>query len=289
MRRWVLLLVWCASAWGADVATVVYPAEGDTAFRYRDLRELLQAALDETVDRYGPYRLVASKLPMEEGRSLIELSQGGLDVAWSSTSAEREMRLLAVHVDLRKGLLGYRIALIDGHRQAEFDHVDTREQLKRFVVGQGRDWGDGQIYRAAGIPLVLAKYQSLFGMLSSGRFDLYPRSVLEVFDEYLRFHDQYPNLEVEQHLLFYYPWPYYFFCNRNQPQLAERLSLGLQRMRADGRFDAIFWKYHGDVLRQARMSERRLIPLANPLLPDGAPLSDKTMWYDPLRDHPPRP
>ncbi|AUH53031.1 amino acid ABC transporter substrate-binding protein [Chromobacterium sp. ATCC 53434] len=291
MWRWILLACLCHPSLAADPMRVVYPAtEAASDHRYDDLLVLLRTALDKTVDRYGPYRLEASRLPMEEERSLEELRRGGgIDVAWSSTSALRERQLLPVRVDLRKGLLGYRIALIDGRRQPEFDQVRTLAGLGRFQVGQGKDWGDVQVYRAAAIRVSTGRYDSLFGMLSNHRFDLLPRSVLEVFGEYQQYHERYPNLEVEQHLLIYYPWPYYFFCQRDNPRLAARLQLGLQRMRADGSFDAIFWQYHRDVLRQARMSERRLIVLSNPLLPPDTPLGDATMWFDPQRDRAPSP
>ncbi|WP_434631646.1 amino acid ABC transporter substrate-binding protein [Chromobacterium sp. CV08] len=291
MWRWILLACLCGPSRADDAMRVMYPAtEAASDHRYDDLVALLRAALDKTVDRYGPFRLEASRWPMAEERSLEELRRGGdIDVAWSSTSLLRERQLLPVRIDLRKGLLGYRIALIDGRRQPEFDRVRTLAELGRFQVGQGKDWGDVQVYRAAALRVSTGRYESLFGMLSQHRFDLLPRSVLEVFGEYRQYRDRYPNLEVEQHLLIYYPWPYYFFCRRDNPRLAARLQLGLQRMRADGSFDAIFWQYHRDVLRQARMSERRLIVLSNPLLPPDTPLGDATMWFDPRRDRAPKP
>ncbi|MEN3031055.1 hypothetical protein [Chromobacterium amazonense] len=145
-----------------------------------------------------------------------------------------------------------------------------------------------QVSREAGAiqPQSEALYESLYGMLSDGRIDWFPLSVLEVFDEFQLFHSNYPALKVEQRLLFYYPWPYYFFCSRRNPLLADRLRLGLARMRADGSFDAIFWKYHPKVLQLARMKERRLIVLRNPVLPKDTPLNDKSMWFDPMRDLP---
>jgi ABC-type amino acid transport substrate-binding protein len=286
---WKILFLWCcsAAAWAAGMS-VTYPANYSSQdFRHDDIREMLRVALDKTIDRYGPYHLQASRWTMEEPRALIELDHGdSLDVAWGSTSTEREAQLLPIRVDLRKGLLGYRIALIHAARQPEFEQIQGLADLQRYRVGQGRGWGDLKVYRAAGIPQSEALYESLYGMLSDGRIDWFPLSVLEVFDELQLFHPNYPALKVEQRLLFYYPWPYYFFCSHRNPLLADRLRLGLARMRADGSFDAIFWKYHRNVLQRARMKERRLIVLRNPLLPKDTPLNDKSMWFDPLRDLP---
>ncbi|MDE1713754.1 transporter substrate-binding domain-containing protein (plasmid) [Chromobacterium amazonense] len=289
MWRGLLLAGWSALVFAASDTVIVYPASAPGDMRYEDIRELLQTALQQTEDQYGPFRLEPSKWVMEEDRAQTELRRGDVDVIWTSTSEQRERDFLPVRIDLRKGLLGYRIALIDGRRQSAFDAIQAAADLKHWRIGQGKDWRDVEVYRAAGIPLVFGRYQSLFGMLMLGRFDLYPRSVLEVFDEYRRYFRQYPHLAVEQRLVFYYPWPYYFFCNRANPKLAQRLKLGLARMWANGSFDEIFWKYHGEVLRQAALRDRRLISLPNPLLPSDAPLTDKSMWFDPLRDRPPKP
>lgn len=58
-------------------------------------------------------------------------------------------------------------------------------------------------------------------------------------------------------------------------------------MRADGSFNRIFWKYNRVAIEQARMSERRVIQIPNPLLPKDTPLGDTGMWFDPKRDTPP--
>ena len=104
-------------------------------------------------------------------------------------------------------------------------------------------------------------------MVANDRFDLFPRGVCEAFRERDTRRDQVPNLSVERGILLYYPWPYYFFCNRKDTVLAARIERGLKRMRADGSFNRIFWKYNRAAIEQARMSERRVIQIPNPLLP----------------------
>lgn len=261
---------------------VVYPApesKGDN--RFGDLIELLSLALKKTVPEYGGYKLVPSRLAMNEERSLAELKQGELvNVVWSSTSNEKETEFIPIRIPLRKGLLGYRIALIDPSNQALIDTVRTVDDLRKLNVGQGFGWGDVNVYKANGIPVATAGYESLFAMVSRDRFHLYPRGINEVFAEYAARRSGFPHLGIEKRLLLYYPWPYYFLVNRSERELAARIELGLRRMIKDGSFDAIFWKYNGAAIRQANLSKRRVIQLDNPLLPQETPLGSP-YWLPP--------
>ena len=286
----LLLLLWGEAAEGAPPLQVTYPAiESRTDTRFDDLKEILKTALDETVDTDGPYTLTESSRYVNEARYLAEIRDGDgeANVVWSSTSDQKERELLPIRFELRKGLLGFRVALIDQRRQKEFDSVTTFADVKKLTIGQGIGWGDVAVYQAAGMKVTTAPYEDLFRMVTNDRFDLFPRGVSEAFRERDARRDQVPNLAVEQAILLYYPWPYYFFCNRKDTALAARIERGLKRMRADGSFNRIFWKYNRAAIEQARMSERRVIQIPNPLLPKDTPLGDTGMWFDPKRDTPP--
>jgi len=285
------LFVWCCCAEAATALRVIYPAtESRADTRFDDLKEILKAALDETVDTDGPYTLAASSRYVNEARYLSEIRDGGgeANVVWSSTSEQKERELLPIRFELRKGLLGFRVALIDRRRQAEFDRVATFADIKKLTIGQGIGWGDVAVYQAAGMKVTTAPYEALFRMVANDRFDLFPRGVGEAFRERAAHRDDLPDLSVEQGLLLYYPWPYYFFCNRKDTALAARIERGLMRMRADGSFDRIFWKYNRAAIEQAGMKGRRVIQIPNPLLPKDTPLGDAGMWFDPKRDTPPK-
>lgn len=264
---------------------VFYPAPefaGDQ--RYHDLIALLRSALQRSEATQGPVQLQAAPEIMTEGRQLIELEAGrSLDVGWSSTSVEKETRLLPVRIPTRRGLLGFRLALIDRGRQPEFERVRSLADLRRLRVGQGLGWGDVEVYRANRIAVQTANYEILFRMLILGRFDLFPRGVNEAFVEWGTHSAELPALEVERTLLLYYPWPYYFFFNRRHAALARRVEWGLREMLRDGSFDAHFWAFHGESVRRARLGERHLIRLHNPLLPPDTPLGDTQLWLDPSR------
>ncbi|HYP31196.1 MAG TPA: hypothetical protein VES00_04975, partial [Burkholderiaceae bacterium] len=233
------LIFWSGVAESAPPLRVVYPAtESRTDTRFDDLKEILKTALDETLTTDGPYTLAASSRYVNEARYLAEIRDGGgeANVVWSSTSAQKESQLLPIRFELRKGLLGYRVALIDQRRQKEFDRVATFADLKKLTIGQGIGWGDVAVYQAAGMKVTTAPYEDLFRMVANDRFDLFPRGVGEAFRERAAHRGDVPDLSVERGLLLYYPWPYYFFCNRKDTALADRIERGLKRMRADGSF-----------------------------------------------------
>jgi ABC-type amino acid transport substrate-binding protein len=271
-----------AAALAAEPRTVTYPGfevAGDV--RFLPYVELLQQALKRTEGEYGPAKAVPTTLAMTEARYLKELANGTVDVIWSSATEEREQQFLPVRIPLDKGLLGYRIALISQDRQAAIDRVKTLADLRKLIIGQGLGWGDVALYRANGIRVSEARYESLFTMVSNGRFDLFPRGIGEAFAEYDKFSRANPKLAIEKDLAFYYPWPYYFFFNRNNAALAKRVEEGLRMMIKDGSFDALFQQHYGDSIKRANLSGRRLIRIANPLLPKATPLSDHSLWYMP--------
>ena len=123
IRTLMLCLLLCTGvAEGASPPLrVVYPAtESPDDTRFDDLKEILRVALDETAAE-GPYTLGASSRYLNEARYLAEIRDGGgeANVVWSSTSEQKERELLPIRFELRKGLLGYRVALIDRRRQAD--------------------------------------------------------------------------------------------------------------------------------------------------------------------------
>lgn len=279
VRALLLSCVAAAPAHAARPTEVIYP---DDHPRYAEYLEVLKTALDKTVDRYGPYVMRKSDLAMNESRYLVELAAGKrLNVAWSATSPEKERSLIPIRIPLSKGLLGYRILLIRADRQARLDGVRTLEDLRSLTFGVGPGWGDAEIYKAAGLTLQVAEYDSLFLMLSAGRFDVFSRGVNEVFGEYAARRAALPELAVEEHLLLHYPYPFYFFVSPQAPDLAKRIERGVRIMVDDGSFDAIFYKFNGKALAQANIASRRIITLDNPLLPAQTPLKDKRLWYRP--------
>ncbi|MES2207886.1 MAG: EAL domain-containing protein [Pseudomonadota bacterium] len=261
---------------------VIYPApESNDDVRFNDLLEILNIALERTRSEYGDFTLEPS-IKMTEARFLNELSQGvNINIAWSSTSIEKEKAFLPIRIPLRKGILGYRVGLIHQSKQSLINTINKVDDLKSIKIGQGVGWGDINIYDHSKIPIICALYPDLFKMTASGYLDFFPRGITEAVIELEQHKLEMPMINIEETLILHYPWPYYFFLNKKDEKLAERIETGIQYMLKDGSFDDLFFKYNESAIQRINFKSRRIINLENPLLPPETPLSEKKLWWHP--------
>lgn len=219
---------------------------------------------------------------MNQGRAMIELrqKQRDVDLFWGMTSKSRETLVMPVRIPLFKGLIGWRVALIQAKNPQLLAKVRTAKDLAVFRAGQVGDWPDTPILESASLPVVVAnEYSNLFPMLKNARFDYFPRSVIEVLQEAQM--PQAAGLMIDPHIVIHYPAAFYFFVSPHMKDLEAMLEKGLEAGIKDGSFEALFQKYNGEHLRQLKMSQREIIEIDNPLLPNSVPLKRKELWYRP--------
>lgn len=265
------------SAW-AGKFTVVYSREIPEADSRLDYPvRLLELALKKSGSEY---EIRSYPRPMPQGAALTRLATGtGINVVWSMTSKEREEQLLPIRIPIDKGLFGYRIAFVRQQNRGVLSNVHGLDDLRMFTAGQGHDWPDTEILQGNGLRVATSTaYEGLFAMLQGGRFDYFPRSILEIWDEA----DKASKLElaVEERVVLHYPTAIYYFVNKNDIALAQVIELGLNRAMADGSFDALFYERFGDVIKRSNLRGRTSIALTNPLLPPETPLARKALWLD---------
>lgn len=226
--------------------------------------DLLKLVLETTKEEFGEYALVPIVIEMSQGRTSIMVEKNEIDVTWRMTSAELEDRLQAVYVPLLKGLMGHRIFIIRQDDQARFSQVSTIEQLRKLVAGQGHDWPDVDILRANNFPVSLGGAYDLLFMLEKERFDYFPRAVHEPWAEI----EGNSKFVVEQHIMLKYPAPLFFFVNKENKQLYERLTKGLKTVIENGSFEILFTQHEitKDLFINANLHQRIVFELENPLL-----------------------
>lgn len=237
--------------------------------------EVLKLALQES----GlSYTLEAVDAHMTQSRALQQLAKGeSVDVAWSMTSQEREAILRPIRIPIDKGLLGWRLLLTNQAGAPGIAKIRTLDGLRKLQAGQGHDWPDTDILRYNGLPVqVSTSYDGLFKMLEAGRFDYFPRSVIEIWDEQKNFGDQ--KLEINKNLVLYYPTAFYFFVNLDDRHLAHTIENGLNKAIANGKFEQLFQQTYGEILKRANLKGRHRFDLYNPLLPLATPLARKELW-----------
>jgi ABC-type amino acid transport substrate-binding protein len=272
----------------AEPVVLRYPApQSPLDTRGADWLKLLEAVLQRTDGSHGPaVRLAPSHEPLSELRQFAELDAGSglLHVTVATPSARRKTRAIGIDFDVRRGLLGMRISLVDQQRAAAIASIRELEDLRRFTIGQGLGWVDVDVYRSNGLEVVTApRYDNLFRMLLAGRFDLFPRGVGEVYGEFDSREKAMPRLAVEPSLLLAYPAPCHLYFAPGQVALAARVEKGLLAMKADGSFDAHLWRCHGAHVTRARLQQRRVIRLGNPELiksTDSSVDADLAYWLN---------
>lgn len=247
--------------------TIVIPAPGPSYFG-----KILRLALDKTVPEYGAYEFQEVQARMSDSRLRAAVKSGHIDVVWSPTTHEFETTLLPVPVSLLKDLDDYRILIIRAGEQPRFDTIQTLDDLRKKTGGMGSHWVDAEIMRANGLPIISAvDYRSLFKMLRAGRFDYFSRGIYQVQLELGWIPTQ--GLVMEQRLMLQYPAENYFFVNRSNPALADRIRKGLELALADGSFDETLYAYPEH--RWARMeidNHNRLIIQLDSIQPNSVQL-----------------
>ena len=194
------------------------------------------------------------------------------------TTQERENAYIPIRIPIYKGLIGWRLFLIHAGQQSTFDEIDSLSGLQKLTAGQGHDWPDSYILNNSHIDVMSSsKYERLFEMLNKERFNFFPRSVIEIWDE-LSARPHY-NLAVEKGILLRYPAAIYYFVHKNNAQLATDIQRGLQLAIEDGSFEQMFLKHNEWLIEKACLNERHIIDLPNPLLPPLTPVHNEALWY----------
>ncbi len=279
MKSAFLILLAACLVGSALARTVVYPcAETSVDERDRYPVQLLKLALREA---RAPYELKPHPVFMLQVRAMREVEQrSGLDIVWTMTSREREKALLPIRIPIDRGLLGWRLLLVRPALAPTFAAAGSLEQLKALRGGQGADWPDTAILRAAGLAVdESVRYGDLFQKLAAGRIDYFPRSVQEIWGELDNHRDE--GFVIEPTLALHYPAAMYFFVSRQRGDLAADIRKGLDRALRDGSFQALFMQYFGADLKRANLDGRRVFEMTNPLLPPETPLADARLWYRP--------
>ncbi len=249
--------------------SIAYPGEQGLATDKRDNYYI--ALLDLALTKAGvQYELKPYAHPMVRARLWKQLeADDGVNVDWGPVTPEIERRMLPIRISLDKGLLGWRLFLINARDRPLFEHIQTLDQLKSLVAAQQTDWPDTVVLRDNGLKVIgVSDFQNLHRMLVAGRFQYFPRGVGEIWREKQVYSTL--GLEVESHLALHYTALTYFFVSKKNQTLAKVIEQGLLAAIKDGSFEKLFEQYNGAAIRMADLSSRTVFELHNPLMPGAA-------------------
>jgi len=172
---------------------------------------------------------------ISQGRSLVLLDHDYVDIIWTGTNAQREFRYAPIRIPLFRGLLGYRVLLIRQEDREKFLQIKTPTQLKKLNACQGAHWPDSDILEANGYLVSrIVHFNVMFKMLAKKRCDYYPRAIFEGYAEQKVAMQHFPNIVLLDELILRYKFPFYYFVNKDNTELAQRLESGLMTALADG-------------------------------------------------------
>ena len=228
--------------------------------------KLLTLALEKTLETDGPFELIQTRQPLPSLRQSAEVkNQGAINIFWESSNSQRETDLLPIRISLLRNLHDYRVLLIRAEDAQRYAQIRTLDDLRSMTAGAALNWPSSEALRFNKLPVVTTvEYGNLFRMLRAKRFDYILRGVHSGYNEE-REHAS-AGLIVEPTLLLRYPGRFYFFVNKSNTALADRVERGLRIALKDGSFDKLFQSV-GDFRQsesEIKSGRRRVIELAHP-------------------------
>lgn len=237
----VLLMALAPPAMAAPLQVVLPALHPSSQEHAAYFPQLLRLALEKTEASDGPFEIRFFGEAMSSPRQIAELKKrdGAINVIWDGTDRRREAELLPVRISLLHQLNDYRVFLIRQDEQPKFEAVRSLDELRRLQAGVGLNWPSADVLRANRLPVVTSTtYELLFPMLRAKRFDYMPRGIHEAW--YEQHQHAAEGLAIEETIFLHYPLPFYFFVNRSNPALADRIERGLRTAQSDGSFDKLF-------------------------------------------------
>lgn len=243
---------------------------------------LLEMALRNTVDEFGEFEIHHAATHYLQSEAANYLRRGKeVDVIWVMTSQKQEAQLAPIRIPLFKGLLGYRVPVVQSKNHDIFAHVSGFAELMSFTAGQGIDWPDTEIMAYNGLTVVgISHYADIYTLLVNGKIDYYPRGIIEVWKELESVAPE--GVTVDPYILLQYRAPLYFFVHPDNHVLIERLTKGLLLAIERGEFDEWFYAFFrvDDILNRLNIANRKIILIENPQLTPMTP-TDEKFWLDP--------
>ena len=250
--------------------TIKYVDRGELDHRNEFIFKLISLILEQTTTEFGEYRI--EPYPNDPGvrRLSVLINEGDIvNLLWSSPgSVVSKANVITIPFDILQGLMGQRICLINNNHTDKFSNTNNINSLDDIRIGQGIGWSALQIYSLNNIIATEAPtLEGLFVMLAANRFDCIPLGANEIASIYRERQIKTPSIVIEKNLLIHYDYPTYLYISAKHPEIAQRINSGLQKIRTNGKFKALFDRYYRKDIEELGLSTRHEICLKSPLLP----------------------
>lgn len=161
------------------------------------------------------------------------------------------------------GALSYRVCFISPRFFHNQRKIQSIKDFKDYSFGAGIGWPDVYVLKSNQLHVVeVSKYENIFKMLFNNRFDFFCRGLGEVHNEFLTFGSTY-QLQYDRTFLLHAPMPRFFFVNKNNQELKQRLKTGLVAAYQDGSLINLWKKHYATSVKFCGVQNRNLLSLKN--------------------------
>ena len=280
---YTFLCLICTSVFSESNNVVRVQAQQDESLdaSYQYFVGLLELALSK-VTTPETRKTIMPAIYMPQARALRQVEMGKrIDIYWAGTSIDREQSLLPIKIPLLKGLLGFRVGIMHKDVEEGFRNIGSVKNFLKYRPCQGEGWPDTDILTAGGFDVVKnPSFEAMFKQVNIKRCHFFPRGIHEAGPEYMASREEFPDLRLNQELIIHYPFPMYFFVNKNNIELANLVTKGLEKAIDDGTFDKHM--HDSQVTKHLFPVEKwihaKFLELENPLLPKDANITDSRYW-----------
>lgn len=240
-------------------------------------------ALRWVLDKSGAdYELIhTNHIMSSQVRKVALVQKGEIDVMYAGTTNEMEANLLPIRFPITRGLIGWRVFIINKAFEQDYAKVRSLDDLRQYSGVLSFGWPEKEIFEAVDLKQEEILYHDIFGNLNNGSRYYFSRGILEAYTELLDKQDTMPNLMVEQSILLKYKSAVLFFINPNNKQLEKVLNTGFEKGYADGSYKEFLYNHPfiKKSFKQVRMKERRVIEIPNPFFPSRSLAIPSQFWH----------
>ncbi|NQZ89422.1 MAG: hypothetical protein HRT54_17740 [Colwellia sp.] len=166
-------------------------------------------------------------------RRQLLMQRGVYDVDWFGATTNIESFVVPIRYPILRGLLGHRVFITNKETRALLNTDMSFNQLIKFSLIQGQGWGDVLILKNGGFTKVktIADFNALFKMIEVNRSSLFPRSIIEPYQELgerCSLNENHEctdkNLLIDDKLLLIYKLPMFIFVSPKRQDLIKILN-----------------------------------------------------------------
>ena len=229
------------------------------------------------------FNLYYCQKPGEHAIQIERVKKGTITIQSFGAFEKLEKELIPIRIPVFKGLIGYRVFLINDNDQKKFAQIRTLDDLQRLAGIQGKGWTDIKVMEDAGLHQNAVLGGAIYRMLNrGGRADYFSRAVYEAVGELQTLKTTYPNLAIEKKILLTYPFAMYFYVSPKYPELAEKLRDSFLKLVESGRFDQFFYGHHyiRSAIEKTNLVDRIKFEIPNQYLSPETRKLPRKYWFD---------